>query len=110
MTISTALSSTDALWHPHASCSADGPDPYYQHRSRRLRCDTCPAAEPCLWAGLALEGTSGHRYGTWGGTSPARRDRIAASLPDDIDYTAWYLGVVADWSPANHPPVRRSVT
>ncbi|MGH9129009.1 MAG: WhiB family transcriptional regulator [Acidimicrobiales bacterium] len=94
----TALTSADARWHPFAACRAEGPAGYYSQRSARRECATCPAAEPCLWSGLALESLLGYRYGSWGGAGIARRDRIAAGLPPQTNYVAWYLGVVDEWS------------
>jgi hypothetical protein len=80
--VPTNLTDADARWHPYAACADTGPDGSYERpaAARRL-CLSCPAAEPCLWAALALEQVLGYRYGVWGGTSAARRDRIAAGLP-----------------------------
>jgi hypothetical protein len=96
--VPTNLAAADARWHPHARCAQTGPDGFYDRpaAARRL-CATCPAAEPCLWAALALEQVLGYRYGIWGGTTPARRARIAAELPD-VNLTRCYLAVVDAWT------------
>jgi len=92
------LAAADAHWHPHAACADDGPDPYFTRRPTGRSCAACPAAEPCLWAAMALKQTLGYRNGIWGGTTPARRARIAASLPH-VDYRHVYLAVVGTWQP-----------
>jgi hypothetical protein len=109
--IPTNLASADARWHPHAACARAGPDGFYDHRpeaARRL-CSTCPASEPCLWAALALEQVLGYRYGIWGGTSAARRARIAAEW-SEVNFTACYLAVVDAWTlqRATRPAGRRA--
>ncbi len=89
----------DDRWRPYAACANTTPQPFYAstHPDRRL-CANCPTAEPCLWAAMALEQVLGYRYGVWGGTAALRRQRIALSLPADIDYTAWYRAVVDGWA------------
>ncbi|MDQ6748320.1 MAG: WhiB family transcriptional regulator [Candidatus Dormibacteraeota bacterium] len=106
MHIATILASADERWHPLASCIRTGPDRYFGTRRSPTQCASCPASEPCLWAGLALEQYLGQRYGTWGGTSAARRDRIAASLPPATDLISWYLGVVDEWLTRTRPQLR----
>lgn len=96
--VPATLAAADARWHPHAACARDGPDPYFTRRPTGRSCAACPAAEPCLWAAMALEQIVGYRYGIWGGTTPARRDRIAGSLPD-LNYGPVYLAVVDAWRP-----------
>ncbi|MDQ2729413.1 MAG: hypothetical protein M3Y91_16475 [Actinomycetota bacterium] len=52
---------------------------------------------------MALEQVLGYRYGLIADTTTAlRRQRIAASLPADVDYAAWYGSVVAGWA-EDHP-------
>jgi hypothetical protein len=101
--LSTPLTWADARWHVHAACANTGPDRFYRRREADPLCSTCPAAEPCLWAAMALEQSLGYRSGIWGGTTPRRRHRIAASLPD-VSLTHWYLAVVEAWTPPR-PPV-----
>lgn len=48
--------------------------------------------------GHGPQADSRHRNGIWGGTTPARRARIAASLPH-VDYRHVYLAVVGTWQP-----------
>lgn len=87
-------------WRACAACaSGDDHSDYHDSRRRHPRCDTCPASEPCLWFGLANEKDAGYRYGCWGGTTPARRARIAAGLGDG-DYRQWYRQLATSW----HPP------
>lgn len=87
----------DDRWRPHAACAHLGPTGFDSPALKAL-CGDCPAAEPCLWAALALEAVSGYRYGIWGGTGPARRARIAEGL-GPVDVHAWYRGVVEGWAP-----------
>ncbi len=96
---------SDDRWRPYAACRNTGPDPFYGTTTTQL-CSSCPTAEPCLWAAMALEHTLGCRYGLWAGTSAERRQRIAASLPHSTDYTAWYRAVVDTWDP---PPLQPAV-
>lgn len=100
MEVSPILDSADARWHPHAACAHAGPDRFYKSPHGELMCGSCPASEPCLWAALALEQVLGYRHGIWGGTTPARRARIAAGLPG-VDLTGWYLAVVDSWVPGH---------
>lgn len=92
-------------WRAYAACaSGDDHSDYHDSRRRHPRCDTCPGSEPCLWFGLANEKDAGYRYGCWGGTTPARRARIAAGL-GDVDYRQWYRELAASWQPpARHVP------
>ena len=76
----TSTPADENRWRAHAACRHDGPG-YHEPQQPHPHCDTCPAAEPCLWFALAAEATVGYRYGYWGGTIPARRSRIAADLP-----------------------------
>lgn len=89
----------DLCWQPSAACANTSPRPFYgsNHPDREL-CAGCVAAEPCLWAAMALEQTLGYRYGVWGGTTARRRQHVADSLPADVDYTAWYQTVVTGWA------------
>ncbi len=108
MKVPTSLAAADAHWHPHAACAGDGPDPYFTRHPAGpagRSCTACPAAEPCLWAAMALEQIVGYRHGIWGGTTPARRDRIAASLPHS-DFQRVYLAVVDSWRPPAADVVR----
>lgn len=89
----------ETRWRDYASCAAaDDHGDYHDGRRRHPRCDTCPASEPCLWFGLANEQEAGYRHGCWGGTTPARRARIAAGL-GDVDYRQWYSELAASWQP-----------
>ena len=97
-------SAADARWRPYAACAQADTELFYEltnptsRRAAKTVCAACPAAEPCLWAALATEAAAGYRYGIWGGTTPARRARIAATLPP-VGLTATYLAVVGSWSP-----------
>lgn len=97
-------SAADARWRPYAACAQTDTELFYEltnptsRRAAKAICATCPAAEPCLWAALAAEQAAGYRYGIWGGTTPARRARITATLPP-IGLMAAYLAVAASWSP-----------
>lgn len=94
----------DACWRPYAACAYADTELFFDLRNPASRsaakrlCASCPAAEPCLWAALAAEEIAGYRNGIWGGTTPAHRARIAATLPD-IGLSATHLAVVASWSP-----------
>jgi hypothetical protein len=46
---------------------------------------------------LAAEQAAGYRHGIWGGTTPGRRERIAASLPT-MDFTEAYAVVLEAWA------------
>lgn len=97
-------SAVDARWRPYAACAQTDIELFYElanptrRRDAKAVCAACPAAEPCLWAALAAEQAAGYRYGIWGGTTPARRARIAATLPP-VGLAATYLAVAASWSP-----------
>lgn len=97
MCIATLDTISDAGWRPWAACAHLGPTLFYGHAPTTL-CAACPASEPCLWAAMALEQVLGYHHGVWGGTTAQRRRRIAAQLGADVDYRAWYLGVVDQWS------------
>jgi hypothetical protein len=88
-------------WRAQAACRGADPRDFTYPESAaqtwRPYCDHCPVAELCLWEALALEARSGYRYGIWGGCTPARRHRIAASLPA-IDYDAAYHATVDAWN------------
>jgi hypothetical protein len=93
----TSTPADEHRWRAHAACRHDDPS-YHEPQQPHPHCDTCPAAEPCLWFALAAEATVGYRYGYWGGTTPARRARIAADLPPG-DLTRWYRHLAATWTP-----------
>lgn len=74
---------TCANWRDAAACR--GSDPGLFHGSQPLRaraiCARCPVAEVCLWTAMVDEAANPpYRYGVWAGTTPARRERIAAEL------------------------------
>ena len=112
MAPSPSLAGAEARWRLYAACAHTSPQTFYQpthpvsRRAAKQLCAACPVAECCLWAALAAEQIAGYRYGIWGGTTPARRARIAAGLPD-MGLTATYLAVVASWSPPE--PAERPV-
>lgn len=97
-------SAVEARWRLYAACAQAGTELFFEltnptrRRAAKAVCATCPAAEPCLWAALAAEQTAGYRHGIWGGTTPARRARIAATLPP-AGLAATYLAVIGSWSP-----------
>jgi hypothetical protein len=107
---SPSLAGTEARWRPYAACAHTTPQTVSEpanpasRRAAKQLCAACPVAECCLWAALAAEQIVGYRYGIWGGTTPARRARIAAGLPP-VGLTATYLAVVVSWSPPE-PAVR----
>jgi len=95
----TNTATLDRRWQPSAACANTNPRPFYgSHHPRAQLCAGCVAAEPCLWAAMALEQALGYRYGLWGATTARRRQRVADSLPVDVDYTAWYESVVTGWA------------
>jgi hypothetical protein len=104
----TNTATLDRCWQPSAAGANTNPRPFYgSHHPQTQLCAGCVAAEPCLWAAMALEQAVGYRYGLWGATTARRRQRIAASLPAETDYTAWYGSVVTGWARtgpnAGHP-------
>lgn len=104
MPLDTLETLPDSSWRPWAACHDLGPGAFFG-RARKSLCASCPVAEPCLWAALALESILGYHYGIWGGTSAQRRERIAEQL-GPVDYRAWYLGVIDRWTPPG-PDVHR---
>jgi hypothetical protein len=99
----TNTATLDRCWQPSAAGANTNPRPFYgSHHPQTQLCAGCVAAEPCLWAAMALEQAVGYRYGLWGATTARRRQRIAASLPAETDYTAWYGSVVTGWA-HDHP-------
>lgn len=117
MAPSPSLAGAEARWRLYAACAHTSPQTFYEpanpasRRAAKQLCAGCPVSECCLWAALASEHALGYRYGigggtTWGGTTPARRGRIAAGLPD-MGLTATYLAVLASWGPPE--PAERPV-
>jgi hypothetical protein len=95
-----AVAKADEQWHGAAACAGVRTNSFYIAGARKhsvALCSECPASEPCLWAALALEQLEGRRFGIWGGTTPARRARIAASL-SGVEFSSRYVAVVDSWA------------
>ncbi|MGH9285919.1 MAG: WhiB family transcriptional regulator [Acidimicrobiales bacterium] len=68
-----------ARWSPRAACRGQGTAVFFgraHHGRAAAMCSGCAVAEACLWWAMAVEEDAGHRFGIWGGTTPALRARI----------------------------------
>lgn len=85
-------------WQRFGAC-IDHPDPdlWFLERGRggydtaRAVCHDCPVRVPCLIQGIKSEGvdaTASQRYGMWGGTTPAERQRVMRALREE-PMAAW---------------------
>lgn len=71
-------------WVEEAVCSTIDPELFFPDRSNhqgyreaRKICQSCPVAQQCLEDAMRFEaGASSHRFGMYGGTTPAERDII----------------------------------
>ena len=67
-------------WRAAAACRGHDPGIWYAREpatdARRI-CAGCPVASHCLAAALRYETAAQTRFGIWGGTTPAHRQKIS---------------------------------
>lgn len=89
-------------WQAHAACHSADPTIFTSSRSRTKAwvaiCATCRVSECCLWAAMLEEADSEYRYAIRGGCCPARREKIARSLPPAADFYAALQAAVEAWA------------
>jgi len=84
-------------WRAYAQCQDVGAEIFHgsQWRKALTICSACSVREPCLWLAMQAEEDAACRCGVWGGTTPAERHTLAASLPHGFAEVAYRSAVGA---------------